>query len=152
MRMVEFPFGVEVIVSALIVSEDREILLVRQPKWGEVWTLPGGHLEPGETLAEGARREGEEETGLELTLERMINWGELIDRDGRARPVHFIFFDFAFRAEDKNLRIDVSEIAEARWVPLDEAMRYELPEGYRETVEKYCSTDQGKPIGAYGTG
>ncbi|MEO3787268.1 NUDIX domain-containing protein [Actinocorallia sp. B10E7] len=124
-------------MSALIASPDDEILLIRQPKWGEIWTLPGGHLEPGETLAAGAQREGEEETGLGLTLERMVNWGELIEREGRTRPVHFLFFDFAFRSHGKDLRLDASEISEARWVPFDEVLLHELPKDYRVSIERF---------------
>lgn len=136
-RSVDFPRGVEVIVSALIVSPDDEVLLLRQPKWGDLWTPPGGHVEPGETLAAAARREAEEETGLDVTLERLVHWGELIDAHGRSRPVHFVFFDFAFRAGGRALRPDPSEIAEARWVPFGELSRYDIAADFRVSLEKY---------------
>jgi 8-oxo-dGTP diphosphatase len=134
---VEFPRGVEVIVSALIVSPDDEVLLIRQPKWGDLWTPPGGHVEPGETLAAAAKREAEEETGLDVVPEGLVHWGELIDPDGRSRPVHFIFFDFAFRARGKELRLDASEVAEARWVPFGELSRYDIAADFRTSIEKY---------------
>ncbi|EDQ90713.1 uncharacterized protein MONBRDRAFT_36577 [Monosiga brevicollis MX1] len=53
-------------------SADRanpELLLIQRgkaPNRGE-WTFPGGHLELGETMAQGVRREVQEETGLEVT-------------------------------------------------------------------------------------
>ncbi|WP_157963968.1 NUDIX domain-containing protein [Actinocorallia populi] len=138
-----FPRGVEVIVSALIVSPEDEVLLIRQPKWGDLWTPPGGHVEPGETLAEAALREAVEETGLEVALERLVHWGELIDPDGRSRPVHFVFFDFAFRARGRELTPDPSEISEARWVPFGELSRYEIVPDFRVSIEKYLGALTG---------
>lgn len=51
-----------------IVVHDRRLLLVRrgrEPGRG-LWSVPGGRLEPGETLAEGCAREVLEETGLRV--------------------------------------------------------------------------------------
>src|ERR1700729_3881645 len=86
-----FPHGVEIIVSALIFNKSGQILLIKQLKWGDMWTLPGGHLRVGETLADGAKREGEEETGLALIPMGLLKWGEIIDQESLARPVHFIY-------------------------------------------------------------
>ncbi|HEX9185739.1 MAG TPA: NUDIX hydrolase, partial [Vicinamibacteria bacterium] len=54
-------------VAALPVFEDGRVLLVRQYRYAVdavVWELPAGRRDPGETPAEGARRELEEEVGL----------------------------------------------------------------------------------------
>ncbi|UVK96888.1 NUDIX hydrolase [Pseudomonas sp. B21-048] len=48
--------------ATVICEQDRHILLVRKPK--SRWTLPGGKVEPGETIAGAATRELYEETGL----------------------------------------------------------------------------------------
>ncbi|GAA0953128.1 NUDIX hydrolase [Actinocorallia libanotica] len=139
----DFPRGVEVIVSALIVSPDEEVLLIRQPKWGDLWTPPGGHVEPGETLAEAAWREAVEETGLELAPDGLVRWGEIIDPDGRSRPVHFVFFDFAFRARGKALDLDTSEVSEACWVPFGELARYEIEPDFQASIERYLGALTG---------
>jgi ADP-ribose diphosphatase len=54
-------------VAALAVHDDGRVVLVRQYRYPvdeEVWELPAGRLDPGETPAEGAARELEEEVGL----------------------------------------------------------------------------------------
>lgn len=54
-------------VAALAVHDDGRVVLVRQYRYPvdeEVWELPAGRLDPGETPEQGARRELEEEVGL----------------------------------------------------------------------------------------
>ena len=54
-------------VAALPVHADGRVVLVRQYRYpvdAEVWELPAGKIDPGETPEEGARRELEEEVGL----------------------------------------------------------------------------------------
>ncbi len=51
------------VTSSAIVVGRRGVLLLRHRRLG-IWVQPGGHLEPGEPLAAGARREAAEETGL----------------------------------------------------------------------------------------
>lgn len=62
----KFSRGVEVVGSAIIENPEGKILLVRSPKWHDKWTMPGGHIEPGETIEKALLREAEEEIGLSL--------------------------------------------------------------------------------------
>ena len=56
-----------------VLVEDGEILLVRQRlSERRSWSLPGGRLERGETLAQGLCREMEEETGLKVEVKRLL--------------------------------------------------------------------------------
>jgi 8-oxo-dGTP diphosphatase len=58
-------------VFALIFNEQGHILLGhrRDTDW---WNLPGGGMEIGETVDEALRREVQEETGLEIEVERLV--------------------------------------------------------------------------------
>ncbi|HEY0757514.1 MAG TPA: NUDIX domain-containing protein [Ktedonobacteraceae bacterium] len=57
-------------VSALIFEDERVLLAHRRAiDW---WNLPGGAVDPGETVAEGLKREVREETGLEVEVGQLI--------------------------------------------------------------------------------
>ena len=69
--------------GALILDPDDRLLLIEQERFGErVWTVPGGGLELGETVEEGARREIYEEVGLRVGLERLIAVEQWVAADG----------------------------------------------------------------------
>ncbi|MEX2504791.1 MAG: NUDIX domain-containing protein [Egicoccus sp.] len=50
--------------SAIVLDADGRVLLHRHKRLG-IWLQPGGHVDPGETVAQGAIRETREETGLD---------------------------------------------------------------------------------------
>ncbi len=65
-------------VAALPVRADGRVVLVRQYRYAvddDVWELPAGRLDPGETPETGVRRELEEEVGLRAgELERLVTF------------------------------------------------------------------------------
>jgi ADP-ribose pyrophosphatase YjhB (NUDIX family) len=79
-----------VYATALIVDEAGRILLQRRADF-EAWGLPGGVMEPGESLLQALHREVREETGLSIRVERLIGLytsPEFMVRypNGRRRP------------------------------------------------------------------
>jgi ADP-ribose pyrophosphatase YjhB (NUDIX family) len=84
-------------VGAVVTDPEGRLLLVlrgRAPSAG-LWSIPGGKVEPGETLVEAVRREVLEETALEVELGRYVGTVErpaphgatFVIHDFTARPV-----------------------------------------------------------------
>jgi 8-oxo-dGTP diphosphatase len=75
----EYPERPVVGVGGVVIQEDRVVLVRRAgpPLEGE-WSIPGGALEVGETIAEGVRRELREETGLDVRVLELIEVFERI--------------------------------------------------------------------------
>ncbi|MDQ1442818.1 MAG: 8-oxo-dGTP diphosphatase, partial [Acidimicrobiaceae bacterium] len=80
----------EVCVGALAVADDQ-LLMIRRghgPAGGR-WSVPGGRVERGETLAEAVVRELAEETNLEAMCDQFVGWVERISDDH-----HYLILDF----------------------------------------------------------
>ena len=83
-------------VGAVIVKEGKVLLVKRryEPLAGR-WSLPGGTLELGETLAEGVAREMREETGLEVEVGPVIDvFDRIMTDDARRIRYHFVLVDY----------------------------------------------------------
>jgi mutator protein MutT len=123
----------EVAVGAIAVDRDR-LLLVRRghgPAAG-LWSVPGGRVEPGETLAEAVVRELVEETGLEGVADHFVGWVERIG-DG----YHYVILDFVVTVLDPRDPEAGTDAAEAEWVPLEEVVDRGLVEGLAEFLHDH---------------
>jgi ADP-ribose pyrophosphatase YjhB (NUDIX family) len=116
----EFPEAPIVSVGAVVVDRGRVLLVRRgrEPLKGK-WSIPGGMLELGESLAEGVAREVLEETGLKVELVELI---ELVDRihresgpDGPRVQYHYVIADYLCRVIGGTLRA-ASDADAVRWV------------------------------------
>jgi ADP-ribose pyrophosphatase YjhB (NUDIX family) len=98
------------------------VLLVRRgkpPRAGR-WSLPGGAQQLGETVAEAARREVEEEAGMEIELGDIVATVDLIEHDAHGRVrYHYTLIDFVAEAASAALRPG-SDAADARWFSVAE--------------------------------
>jgi 8-oxo-dGTP diphosphatase len=75
-------------VDALILFGDGIVLIRREnPPYRGSYALPGGFVEVGETVEEAVRREAKEETGLDITLLKLVGVYSKPDRDPRGHIV-----------------------------------------------------------------
>jgi ADP-ribose pyrophosphatase YjhB (NUDIX family) len=99
--------------SLVVVRDGERFLVVHELKHGQLWYLPAGRAEPGESLEEAARRETLEETGVAVTLEGILKIQHTPSlRGARVRAIFL-----ARPAGDPTPRTTPNEHSlEARWV------------------------------------
>ena len=122
-------------VSAAIWRDGRVLLVRRARAPGrDLFSLPGGVVETGETLAEAVTREVFEETSLTVEPVRLAGHREAIVRDAEGRVErHFVILCFAcrWRAGEPT---PSDEVAEARWVPPEEVAAFTTTAGLAEII------------------
>jgi ADP-ribose pyrophosphatase YjhB (NUDIX family) len=123
----EYPARPIVGVGGVVFVGGRVLLIKRrfEPLAGR-WSLPGGALEVGETLAEGLAREMKEETGLDVVVGPVVDVFDRITRDaeGRAR-FHYVLVDFLCSVR-AGAPVAGSDVAEVALVEIGDLARYDL--------------------------
>ena len=100
--------------ATAVIVQDNKVLLVKREDF-EVWALPGGGVDEGESLAETAVREAYEETGLEIEITHLIG---LYSEIGSWSDWHLA--SFAARVIGGDLKSQMGEVLDLRFFPLDE--------------------------------
>lgn len=116
-------------VGAIIVDDGRVTLVKRgqAPLLGE-WSIPGGILELGETLRQGAEREALEETGLVVRATELLGVFDRVLLDDEERcQYHYVLIDFLCERISGALHA-AGDAADAGWFTLDEVSKLPLPE------------------------
>lgn len=119
-----------VAVGAVVVDHDR-LLLVRRgrgPAQGQ-WSVPGGRVEAGETLAEAVTRELREETALDGVCGPLLGWTEQV-----GETTHYVILDFEVTLVGDDQPVAGDDAAEATWVPLGDLAELDLAEGVAELL------------------
>lgn len=98
--------------ASVAIMRDGKVLLIKRAyaPYQHLWTLPGGRIEPGESIEQCAIREIAEEVGLTIRNPRPV-LVQSLGRDGTFRLAVFATGDFTgqVRASD--------EVADHKWLP-----------------------------------
>jgi ADP-ribose pyrophosphatase YjhB (NUDIX family)/GNAT superfamily N-acetyltransferase len=133
----------ECCVGAVIVEQGRLLVVRRgaEPGRGK-WSLPGGRVEPGETLEAAVAREVLEETGLEVTPGPFVGHVERIGAN-----YHFVILDYRAHALEPGSTSDLpvpsagTDAAEVAWVPLAEVAELALVDGLADFLRAHAVLD-----------
>ena len=171
----EFPDHPLVGVGGVAIHRNRVLLIRRgaEPLKGE-WSIPGGLVELGEELREGARRELREETGLDVEpleviaiFDRIIRGTsrsslEAVKRSADTAPplasgskgnrarrrgrvrYHYVIIDYACRLQGGRLTPG-SDVVDARWVRREDLPEYHLTAMAKEVISRAFELLNPKP-------
>jgi ADP-ribose pyrophosphatase YjhB (NUDIX family) len=130
-----FPDRPFLAVSAAI-WRDGKVLIVRRARTPahQIYTLPGGVVETGETLIEAVQREIAEETGLTIEPVALAGHRDVIVRDATQRVArHFVVLAFACRWLGGEPTLN-EELSEARWIDPAALAQFETTEGLADII------------------
>ncbi len=124
-------------VGAVIIEGGRALVVRRgtEPLKGE-WSIPGGVLELGETLRQGAEREAKEETGLTVEAGEALEVVDRIVRDPEQKiRYHYVLVDFLCRRISGDA-LPGTDASELRWVTPTELQGLRIADSAAAVIRK----------------
>ncbi len=131
----EYPSRPIVGIGVVVLKRDAVLLIQRgkPPNMGS-WSLPGGAQELGETCEAAARRELEEETGLEVGELTLAACFDSIRHDEAGQiHYHYTIIDYAARWEHGDPRPG-GDVTRARFVALNGLEEYNLTDAAQDVI------------------
>ena len=122
-------------VGVLIQDKDKVLLIKRGTEPGkDLWSIPGGMIELGETAREAGKREVEEETGLKVKLDHVIDVFDRIflDNNGVVES-HYVIMDFLGHPVGGVVK-PTKEAKAYKWVRIKEADRFPTSEDIKRMI------------------
>ncbi|MGB6875641.1 MAG: NUDIX hydrolase [Candidatus Acidiferrales bacterium] len=129
-----------------VVIHDSQILLIRrgQPPLEGRWSIPGGILEIGETIAEGIERELKEETGIQVRVLDLIEIYENVLRDKENElQYHFVILDYLCEFVEGTARPG-GDVTEVVWASEQQLESLSVTGAAKRVIRKAFSAVRGR--------
>lgn len=123
---------VELTVLCLIHNKDSYLLQDRVKEDWKGYTLPGGHIEPGESIVDAVVREMKEETGLMIKSPRLCGVKQFPIEGGR-------YIVFLFETDQFEGKVVDSDEGKMHWVKISELLNVNLVDDFDELIEVMLS-------------
>ena len=122
----------ELCVGAIAII-DGKILLVKRKTEPEIgkWSIPGGHVDIGESLESAVERELYEETGLRGKCKIFVGSGEVISDNSLK-----VILDFEVVIEGNSEPIPATDAIASKWIPLEDIDSLEMADGLETFLEE----------------
>lgn len=132
--MKKIEIGVALIIENI---ESKKILIAKSPKIKEGWTIPGGHVEFGETIYKSIKREAKEEVGLVVNFKKIIRVCEAIT----SKPMHMISFHVLCETDNYDVTVDGRELLEYKWVTHKNALKLVKFEDFNRSIKEFINLE-----------
>ena len=120
--------SVELTVLCLIHKNGRYLLQDRIKNDWKGYTLPGGHIEPGESIVDAVIRDMQEETGLMISHPHLCGVKQFPLEEGR-------YIVFLFETEEFEGDLRSSEEGTMHWIDERELSKVNLVEDFEDLIE-----------------
>jgi ADP-ribose pyrophosphatase YjhB (NUDIX family) len=127
------------LVVNVAVMYENKILLTKREDF-EIWILPSGGVEDGESIAQAAIRETKEETGLDIELTGLIG---IYSRLGNMLPNHAVLF--TARPVGGEIKCQEGETLDVKWFGFDEIPN-PLARGQKRRIEDAIAGKSGVAV------
>lgn len=118
----------ELTVLCLIIDGDKVLLQNRVKEDWKGYTLPDGHVEPGESFVDAVIREMKEETGLDIKNPKLAGIKQFPIKDGR-------YIVFLFKTNEFTGSVVSSDEGQMEWVDINKLSEYETVDDLEELLE-----------------
>ncbi len=126
-----------VAVGGVIINGNKVLLVKRaHPPNKDMWAIPGGKLEYGETLEDAVKREMLEETNLQVKIVNLLSLIQMI-KEG----FHYVILDFLCEVTGGDLK-PASDAADAKFFSIDEIKNLDISPTTKEMLIRYINKDQ----------
>lgn len=114
-------------VTNCLYVKDNQVLLLKKPRRGW-WAIPGGKMEPQETVKHSVKREFQEETGLVINNPVLKGIYTFLVRDGEEIVDEWMMFTFLTKDAEGHLQ-EVTDEGILKWHPVDQLDELPMAKG-----------------------
>lgn len=136
-----YPVRPHVGVGIMLVREKSLLIIKRKYNPDEgYWSIPGGHLDLGERVEDGAVREAEEETGFKTKITKLAGIINKIMRDESGKiEYHYVLLNYfveQIEGPPDQPPVADDDALEAKFVPFEELKNYQLTDSLIELLKR----------------
>lgn len=137
----EYPDRPIVAVSAVVVNQEKKVLIVRRAKspGKGLWSLPGGAVKLGEKLEDALKREIQEECGISIEIKKLIDAFDRILFDEKNNiKYHYVIIDYLCFTEENKI-FPATDVDGYAWIKQNEIDKYIYTPGVKEFLyQVFC--------------